>query len=250
MLLTLAAAPAAAQAPGPPVVELGLSAWRPAPDLVLSSGALAVSNIDEVDFVKEFGLEDASFPQFRAILGRNHKARVSYTKLTYEAETTLQRTITFQGRTFIVNTPASTDIEWNLWTFGYEWDFVSRPQGYFGIVADLKYNTIKALVDSPVLRTAAEADTSAPVPTLGIAGRAYAGSMVAISGEFTGLKVSAGEFDVRFTDFDINATIIPSRRAGIGAQVGYRSVLADYVVEDDTGDLKMQGPYFGVVVRF
>lgn len=249
MLLTAAAAPAAAQAPDH-VVELGLMSWRPSPELTLSSEALAGSSVEEVDFVQEFGIEDKSFPHFRVALGRNHKFRLSYAKFSYAPETVIQRTFTFQGRTFTVNTPASADIEWDLWTFGYEWDFVSRERGFFGIVADLKYNKIQASIDSPALRSAAVTDTTAPVPTIGVAGRGYLGSMVSVGGEFAGLKIGSGDFDVKFTDFDINATIVPSPRIGIGAQVGYRSVVADYVVDEDTGDLKMQGPYFGVVARF
>ena len=30
----------------------------------------------------------------------------------------------------------------------------------------------------------------------------------------------------------------------------YRSVVVDYVVDEDTGHLKMKGLYFGAVVRF
>jgi opacity protein-like surface antigen len=246
-LFLLLAAPASAQ---DHVAELGLVAWRTSPDLVLSTDALAGSSRDEVDFVREFGLEDTWFPEFRAAFGRNHKFRLSYVKFNYEADATIQRTFTFQGRTFTRGTSASTDIDWSLWTFGYEWDVVSRERGYFGIVADLKYNQIKASVDSPALRSTAEADTRAPVPTIGAAGRAYVTPMVAITGEWTGLKVSAGDFDARFTDFAINATIMPSPRIGVGAQIGYRSVVADYVVDEDSGDLKMQGPYFGAIARF
>jgi hypothetical protein len=36
----------------------------------------------------------------------------------------------------------------------------------------------------------------------------------------------------------------------VGAQIGYRSVTVDYVVDDDTGNLKMKGPYFGGLIRF
>lgn len=249
-MLIAAAAPAAAQAPRDHVVELGLMLWRPSPELILSTDALAGSTLNEVDFVQEFGIEDKTFPQFRVALGRNHKFRLSYVRLDYDAETTIRRTFTFQGRTFTVNTPASADVQWDLWTFGYEWDFVSRERGFFGVVADLKYNKIQASIDSPALRSTAAADTTAPVPTIGVIGRGYLTPMLAITGEFTGLKVSSGDFDVKFTDFDVNATFVPSRNIGIGAQVGYRSVIADYIVDEDTGDLKMQGPYFGVIARF
>lgn len=243
----MTAVPAAAQAPGH-VVELGLASFRPSPTLTLSSDALAGSSIDEVDFVQEFGIEDTSFPQFRVAVGRNHKFRLSYVKFSYDPDTVIRRTFTFQGRTFVVNTPASADIKLDLWTFGYEWDFVSRERGYFGVIADLKYNKIRASIDSPALRSAAATDTTAPVPTIGLAGRGYIGSMVSVGGEFSGLKISSGDFDVKFTDFDVNATIMPIRN--LGAQVGFRSVVADYVVDEDTGDLKMTGPYFGVVARF
>jgi len=250
VLLALIATPAAAQAPNDQIVELGLTFFRPSPELTLSTDALAGSSINEIDFVQEFGIEDKSFPQFRAALGRSHKFRVSYVKFSYDQDAVIRRTFTFQGRTFTINTPATADITWDLWTLGYEWDFVSRDQGYVGVIADLKYNKVEAAITSPALASAATADTTAPVPTIGVVGRGYLGSMVSVGGEFGGLKISSGDFDVKFTDFDINATIIPFPRIGIGAQVGYRSVIADYIVDEDTGDLKMQGAYFGFIARF
>jgi hypothetical protein len=247
VLLTATVVPAAAQ---DHVLELGLMSWGTSPGLTLSSEGLAASSISEINFVEEFGILDKSFPHFRLALGRSHKFRLSHAKFSYDPETVIQRTLTFQGRTFMLNTPASADIKWDLWTFGYEWDFVSNERGFVGIVTDLKYNKIKASIDSPALGSPAATDTTAPVPTIGVAGRSYIGSILSVGGEYTGLKVGSGDFDVKFTDFDLNATIVPSQRIGIGAQVGYRSVVADYVVDEDTGDLKMQGPYFGIVARF
>lgn len=245
LLLMLASAPAKAQ---DRVVELGLVFWKPSPELTLSTDALAGTSINEVDFVQEFGIEDDSFPAFRAAIGRTHKFRLSYVKFSYDADATIQRTFTFQGRRFTVGAPATTDIEWDLWTFGYEWDFVSRERGFFGVVTDLKYNKVKASVDSPALRSTAATDTTAPVPTIGVIGRAYLAPMVFVTGEFTGLKIARDEFDVKFTDFDINGTVTFGRN--VGAQVGYRSIIANYIVDEDTGDLTMRGPYFGGVLRF
>jgi len=230
------------------VGELGVMFWRPSPELTLSTDALAGSSTNEVDFVQEFGIEDKSFPEFRAVLGAGHKFRFSYVKFSYDAEATIQRTFTFQGRTFTVGAPASTDIKWDLWKLGYEWDFVRRERGFFGLFTDVKINKIQASVDSPALSSTASVDTTAPVPTVGVIGRGYVAPMVAITGEFSGLKVSSGDFEVKFTDFDISGTVTFGRH--VGAQVGYRSVVVDYVVDEDTGDLKMQGPYFGGVVRF
>lgn len=230
------------------VGEVGVMFWKPSPELVLSTDALAGSSINEVDFVQEFGIEDKWFPEFRVVLGRRHKFRLSYVRFTYEEEATIQRTFTFQNRTFTVGAPASTDIKWDLWKFGYEWDFVSRERGFFGVVADIKYNKIDASVDSPILTSAAATDTAAPVPTFGVIGRGYVAPMVAITGEFTGLSITRDEFEAKFFDFDINGTVSFGRH--LGAQAGYRSVVVDYVVDEDSGDLKMKGPYIGGVLRF
>ena len=42
-----------------------------------------------------------------------------------------------------------------------EVDFVSRERGFFGFIADVKYNKVAASINSP-----------APVPTFGVIGRA------------------------------------------------------------------------------
>jgi hypothetical protein len=229
------------------VGEVGVMLWKPSPELVLSTETLSGFSIDEVDFVQEFGIEDKWFPEYRATIGRSHKFRFAYVKFNYDEEATIQRTFTFQGRQFTIGAPATADIEWTLWKLGYEWDIVSREQGFFGVFTDLKINKVVASVDSPVLRSAATADVTAPIPTIGVIGRGYLSPQVAITGEFSGLKLTNDEFDVKFFDFDINGTI-GSRNAGV--QIGYRSVIADYVVDEDLGDLKMKGMYFGGFVRF
>lgn len=227
--------------------EVGIMLWKPSPELVLSTDTLSGFSVSEVDFVQEFAIEDKWFPEYRATLGRSHKFRFGYVKFSYEADATIQRTFIFQGRPFTVGAPASTDIEWTLWKLGYEWDIVSREQGFFGVFTDLKINKVVASVDSPALRSAATTDVTAPVPTIGVIGRGYLSPQVAITGEFSGLKISNDEFDVKFLDFDIYGTI-GSRNSGV--QIGYRSVIADYLVDEDTGDLKMKGMYFGGFVRF
>ena len=230
------------------VVELGVMFWKPSPELIISTPALSGGGVNEVDFVKEFGIEDKAFPEFRAVLGRRHKVRASFVSIKYDEDTTIQRTIVFQGRTFNVGVPASTDITWDLWRFGYEWDFVSRERGFFGALVDLKYNKITASIDSPALASTASTDTKAPVPTSGVIGRGYVAPMVAITGEFTGLSITRDEFEAKFFDFDIYGTVSFARNVGV--QGGYRSVVVDYLVDDDSGDLKMKGPYIGGVLRF
>jgi hypothetical protein len=247
--ILLGSASAQAQLPAEDhVVELGVMFWKPSPELTLSTDALVGAGVNEVEFVQEFGIEDKYFPEFRATLGRNHKFRASFVTFSYDAETIVTRRIVFQGRTFNIGVPATADFTWKLYKFGYEWDFVSRERGFFGFIADLKYNKVDASIDSPALTSAAFTDVTAPVPTIGVIGRGYLSPAVSITGEFTGLSITRDEFEGKFFDFDLYGTVSFGRNVGV--QGGYRSVVVDYIVDEDTGDLKMKGPYFGAVVRF
>src|SRR5690606_27125540 len=142
--------------------------------------ALTGTGVEEVDFVQEFGFAEQWFPEFTLVAGRSHKFRLHYVRFNYDAETILSRTITFQGRTFTIGAPATADVQWDLWRFGYEWDFVRASRGYFGAVVELKYNQITGMVDSPVLSSAATTEPEAWVPTFGVAGRGYPHPMVSI----------------------------------------------------------------------
>lgn len=245
------ASPRAAAAQGP-IVEAGLRYWTPSPEIVLSTGGLTSLGIGDVNFVEEFGFEDDRFRELRATIGRGHKFRLRKVTFEYSEDATIQRTIVFQGRPFIAGGPATADVTWDLWTLGYEWDFISRGGGFLGFVTDLKYNKVKASITSPMLTSTASTDVTAPVPTIGVIGRVNLGSMGSITSEFTGFKLSRTDgddpFEGKFTDFDIYGTVNIGRNLGV--EVGYRSIDVHYLVDDDSGDLGMAGPYFGGTLRF
>jgi hypothetical protein len=244
---TLVAAPAAAQNIN--VGEFNLLFLNPDPDLRLQSGSLAsATGINEVDFVQEFGIEKEWFPEIRFSAGRRHKFRFGYLPVRYEAETIIVRTIIFRGQTFSVGAPASTDINWDIWRFGYEWDFVSTDRGFVGVIGELKYNRLDASVESPALLQAATTEQKAPIPTIGVIGRGFVHPMVSITAEFSGLQFNTDDFEAKFYDFDINGAVTFGRY--IGVQGGYRQVTVDYFIDEDSGDLKLKGPYIGLVARF
>lgn len=182
--------------------------------------------------------------------GRKHKLRFQYLPIAYDPETTtLQRTIVFGGRTFDVGLPADAEVEWKLWRFGYEWDFISRTSGFLGLITELKYNTVRAQIDSIIGTELGEA--KAPVPAIGIIGRGYLTEYVSITGEFTGFKLPdavSEEFEAEFWDLDVYATLSLGRNVAV--QGGYRSLDVEFIADEDLGRLKMKGIYFGGLVRF
>jgi hypothetical protein len=241
-------------------VELGVMFWTPQPGIVLLSGSLGPLETAGVDFVREFNLENERFTEFRGVLkGGKHKLRVSRVPFKYEETAALQRDVVFAGRTFPAGTEVTADLKWDLWRFGYEYDFAVGDGGYMGFIAEVKQNNVTAdlRLGSTSGSGASLTDLNITAPQLGIVGRGYPHRNVSITAEWTGFKLpgfirerftDAEEFEANFTDFDIYATVSITRYFGI--QGGYRWLSAEYVEDDESGDLEMKGPYFGAVVRF
>ncbi len=241
-------------------LELAAMFWTPTPGIVLGSDGLAALGPNGVDFVQEFGIEDKRFTEFRAVLkGGRSKLRFSKVPMRYQQSALLQRTITFGGQTFNVAANADADLAWDTWTIGYENDFVSRSRGYLGFITELRFNKVVSDLSATSGATVATSFTEvkAPIPAFGVVARVYPHRNVSITGEITGFKVpgflanrllDGDDVDANLRNIDIYATVSITRFLGI--QGGYRSLTADYIVDDDTGDLKMKGPYFGGMLRF
>jgi hypothetical protein len=241
-------------------VELALMFWSPTPELLIQTGGLAALGETEVDFVQEFGIDDKRFREFRGVIkaGKKHKLRVSHVLAEYNESAILQRTISFGGQTFPVSVAATADLKWEVWRFGYEWDFVAMDRGVIGFVTELKLNKVSADLAAPGFGSEFT-EVSAPIPTIGMLARVYPHKTFSLTAEFTGFKVpgfvarkltDAIDEDVEATEWDLDIYGTLNFGSHVGAQLGYRSLTADYLVDEDAGNLKLKGMYFGGLVRF
>jgi hypothetical protein len=240
-------------------VELGLMFWQPTPGIEIQTGGLVAAGIPAVDFVREFGLADEYFMEFRSVVkaGRKHKFRVSHVTFEYSETAPITRDINFGGITFPVTVPVHADLKWDLWRFGYEYDFAAGDRGLFGFITELKQNHLTADLSSVGFQSQGT-DVTAPIINIGVIARVYPHKIFSITGEYTGFKVFgivktltdriAEDLDVKVHDFDIYGTV--NFGSHVGAQAGYRSLTSDYSFDEDEGDLKMKGFYFGGLVRF
>ena len=107
----------------------------------------------------------------------------------------------------------------------------------------------------------APALAEAPIPTIGLIARVYPHRAFSITTEFSGFKMPGfignrisdalgddDDFDAKVFDFDVYGTLNFGRHVGV--QAGYRSLTADYLIDEDSGDLEMKGMYFGGLLRF
>jgi hypothetical protein len=235
-------------------VELSLMFWQPDPELTLTTGDV---NVGTVDFVQEFGIDNERFREFRVTLkpARKHKIRFAYVPIKYDQDAVLQRSISFQNLIFPVTANGNANIAWDVYRFGYEWDFVSRSRGFVGVVGEVKYNKVQAEVSATgtafgqPITVSADLDQNAPVPTVGAIARGYLGDYVSVTGDFTFFKYDNDEdFRAKFYDFDIYGAAHFGKH--LGAQIGYRQLDVDFLVDGDAGTMTMKGPYFGGFVRF
>lgn len=241
-------------------VELGLMFWQPTPGIEIQTGGLASTGIPSVDFVREFELADERFLEFRSVIktGRKHKFRISHVAFEYNETAAVTRDVTFGQVTFPVTLPVTADLKWDLWRFGYEYDFVAGDRGLLGFITELKQNHVTADLSTVGFNVSEGADVTAPIINIGVIARVYPHRVFSITAEYTGFKIFgfvrtltdriSEDLEANVNDFDVYGTV--NFGGHVGAQFGYRSLTSDYSIDEDEGDLKMKGFYFGGLVRF
>src|SRR4030095_11915727 len=170
-------------------VELGFMFWSPPPGIEIQTGGLAAAGVPAVDFVREFGLVDDYFGEFRSVIktGRKHKIRVSHVTFPYNQQTAIQRSISLGGATVPVTIPVAADLKWDLWRFGYEYDFVAGDRGLIGFITELKHNHLTADLSASGI-AGQSTDVTAPIIALGVIGRVYPHRTFSVTAEYTGFK--------------------------------------------------------------
>jgi len=135
--------------------------WKPSPEIVLTSGTLGTP----VDFINTLGVEEKRFRSYQIVTkAGKHKVRFSKENIKYDATTELPVTIRFQGQTYTVGVPTTAELDWHLTRIGYEWDPVSTPRGFLGLVFDLEYNKMNVQLSAPGVTTEIFEGAPAPEP--------------------------------------------------------------------------------------
>ena len=265
IVCTLAAAPAQAQSGSSTAerstgevyhIEAAGTIWDPSPDINISSESLGILG-SQIDFVNALGIERSAFKQLKLVLrpAKKHKFLFEFTPINYTAQTVLQTSFVFNGQRYEIGLPVTTELKWNAYNFGYEWDFVYRNRGFAGVIGELKYTDVTASLSSSVAGAGGLEYTHAraPIPAIGGIGRVYVVPNISITGKFTMFRLPEAALDSTdyggsYYDFDLYGTI--NFNNYVGAQVGYRSMDVFYKVRLDNGTMNLRGLYFGGVVRY
>ena len=105
-------------------------------------------NGDCIDLGRDFGLGSTISPMFEVDFKpwRKHHVFFGAALRGVSNEATLSRDITFNGQTFAVGGSVATDLRWNTYALGYQYDIVRRRWGHIGIAAQLNVLDMKAKI--------------------------------------------------------------------------------------------------------
>jgi hypothetical protein len=230
-------------------VELSGTFWNPSLFGLISSEQFDIIG-SEVDFVGDLGFQQTRFKDFRIVLRPSKKSRfrIQYTPVVYTAETQLKRTIVFGGQTYSANLPINSTFGWKVWRFGYEYDFFYTDRGFVGALIEARATDFQAHLTSPLNDEFTTA--RAPFPAVGVVARAYVLPELAVNFEVSGFKLPDidPKYQANYFDWDIHGTF--NFTNNVGVQVGWRRMTTFLAIENDTGDLKFQGMWFGAAVRY
>jgi hypothetical protein len=259
MFALLLAAPARAQYNAPPLsglavgeryhVELAGTLWNPTLVGTVSSEEFGLLG-SNLDFVTDLGFEQTRFQDLRIVLrpAKKHRIRLQYTPIVYTGDSTLRRTVTFNGINFEAALPVTSEFDWKVWRFGYEYDFVYRDRGFVGVLLEGRYTSFAASLTA--LTKSEFTSAKAPLPAIGIVGRGYVAPNVALNFEFSGMKLPdvSPKYQANYYDWDISGTV--NFTNNVGVEMGWRRMTTFLNIEHDSGDFKFQGLWFGVALRY
>jgi hypothetical protein len=262
--LCLMASPAAAQYKPKPLndpatgesyhIEVSGDLWFPTSDITVASagtGVLAGLPGSQINAERDLGVTDTHFPALQVVLrpARRHKLRMQYIPISFSGDAVLQQPFDFNGIRYQVGVPVNSSMHMDAWRFGYEYDFISRNNGFIGVIAEAKYTNVRIELDSPFASEFAAA--RAPIPALGFDGRIYVVPNISITGEVTAFAIPhaiSSQYQGHYVDVDIYGTV--NLTNNIGVKAGFRSLNLGYLIKSDTGDFTLNGLYFGAVLRY
>jgi hypothetical protein len=231
-------------------VELAGTIWNPDVNGQVSSEQFGILG-DQIDFVNDLAFQRTKMKDIRIVLRPTKKARfrIQYTPVVYQSDTIVPRTFTFNGQRYDVNMPINSEFDWKVLRLGYEYDFLYKPRGFVGVLLEGRLTQMTANLAAPF---GTEFTTiKAPLPAIGVVGRAYVLPDVAIDFEVSGLKIPQLQqvhAEANYYDWDISGTFNVTNNVGV--QAGWRRMTTFLDYKNDTGNVKFQGLWFGAVVRY
>jgi hypothetical protein len=241
-------------------VELSGGAWFTMPSTALFSDSETVTsgsttttvNGTSIDFKNQLGLNNKTFPDGHLTirLAPKHKLRGEFIPIKYKQSATLAADVITSGQTYLSGQAVQSELRWNEWNVGYEFDFMTAPSGYLGaVIAVTRLNVAGALANGAQSGTAT---VNIVMPGLGATARYYLRPQVSVTGGLLAFYLPGGSTSTHGHSIQIDGYATVNASKYVGVQAGYRSFIMSYVWESplNTSSMTIGGPYLGGTVHF
>ena len=238
-------------------IELLGSLWPPAQDLTVAhrgSGASATTT----GAAGDPGAADPRFMDLRMRLRLSRRQRVhfDYLPVRYDAVTAPDRPASPAGAERRPGAPVASILTWRTWRLAYEYDVIHLARGSLGLFAEATYTDVRIARDSGCVAGSAACELARmrrPIPAVGGVVRLYPSPVIMLGAEASLLRMPWGLGDfLGYTGehlaYDVHAVL--NFIHAFGLQLGYRSRNLSLRTTEQDYDLKLEGVYAGVLLRF
>ena len=177
-----------------------------------------------------------------------NKLTFSYFTVGYEGDVPLTKNITFEDKTYNLNTRVESNLDLDVYEMEYLHMFGDPGMVRFGFLVGVKVFDVYAAIAGTEATTGvyekAEEDVMFPLPQVGAVVKFVFGDIFTVTAKGSGIGVASDQ-----VFYDASA-LIGVETKYVGVMGGYRIINLDVEADDDAVNLEMSGPAAVVSLRF
>lgn len=202
-----------------------------------------------IDVEGDLGLDDSQNIMAEAAFSLGDlKLTVGYLPISSEGDSTLSRTIIFNGQVYPVNSSVSSSIDLDILDIGLTYHFINIDDAptrlQLGVELAAKLTDAQASIVDFTTGVSESASEKVPLPTIGLRARVALSDFIGINGKLGYLGYS----DNHFLDADVQLEVSPIPLVGLFAGYRYLDIAIDE--SDIYVDAAFSGFYGGALIRF
>lgn len=162
-----------------------------------------------------------------------HRLDVSLFEYSRDATKTIERTIDFGGRSFVLNRTLDASSDVSIFKVAYTFAPIVRSRGHFGISAGIYTASVELALRDRASGAEEAQDLTAPLPVIGFRGQYDVTDRISFRGSVELFSLDAGDADGRLSDTTIGADYGFNDRIGLG--IAYNLVSVDIDAQETDG---------------
>ena len=233
-------------------IELESYLWRP--DLTatvrsVAGDAIADPSQATLDLEEDLGMQDDDAFDTRLTfhIGPRSRVRLAWVGLDTTGDQELDRTVEFDGRTYVAGTRVVSALRLDYGRVGWIWEFAGNEQVRLGSVVEAKWVEIDTALHAPDLVPPVDGtdSLSALLPAVGLALEVAPGRLLGLFAEVTGIAAGDGG---HVLDGEVGVRLTPTPYLTLVG--GYRTLDVRIEDDEDFADVADTGPYVGLRLQF